>query len=175
MFGTTIRILHPAHYGQSVVRWGDVAAFYGTSLSHRSQFGDLVGIRPASVFDDVYDRDPSLGGPPPEVLRPLEELLADSARFGLIWEGIAEVSVEWKHAASVKGADFTYRTAQAENDLPDFPHPFLCPNFWWPDDHTWCVATGIDSDSTLLATNDGALAEAVLSDPRLEALKLEPE
>ncbi|QDQ95479.1 hypothetical protein FND50_35385 [Rhodococcus sp. WB9] len=117
VFGTTLRMLHPAHYGPAAVRWHEVATFYGTSLSRRSRFGDLVGVRPASVLDDVYDREPILGGPPPEVLRPLEELLANRARFGLIWEGNAEVSVEWKQAASVKGVDFTYRTAQAERGV----------------------------------------------------------
>ena len=175
VFDTTVRILHPAHYGQNLVRWHDVATFYGTVLTRTSRFDQLVGDQPANVFDNVYDRYPSLGGPPHEVLRPLEELLADAAQFGLIWEGIAEVSVEWKRAANVKGPDFTYRTARADHNLPDFPNPYLCPNFWWPEDRTWCVATGIDSDSTLLATNDGAIVDAVLSDRRLETLSLRAE
>ncbi|MDA8069866.1 MAG: hypothetical protein M0T77_14875 [Actinomycetota bacterium] len=48
---------------------------------------------------------------------------------------------------------------------------YRSPNLWWPDDHAWCVATGIDFDSTYL----GASAEcvrAVTDEPQLEAMRI---
>lgn len=42
------------------------------------------------------------------------------------------------------------------------------PNLFWPADHSWCVATEVDFDSTLVAGST-ALVDAVLADPDLEA------
>jgi len=42
------------------------------------------------------------------------------------------------------------------------------PSLSWPDDHSWCVATEIDFDSTLLA-GPVSLVDAILADPELEA------
>lgn len=47
------------------------------------------------------------------------------------------------------------------------------PSLIWPTDHTWCVATEVDFDSTLIA-GDTALIDAVLSAPDLEAMPVEP-
>ncbi|MDH6678082.1 hypothetical protein M2284_002285 [Rhodococcus sp. LBL1] len=41
-------------------------------------------------------------------------------------------------------------------------------NLWWPDDHTWCVATDIDHMSTYVG-GSVACIDAILTDPRLEA------
>jgi len=43
------------------------------------------------------------------------------------------------------------------------------PNLWWPDDHTWCVATDIDLDSTYIG-GEIALIDELLADPSFEAL-----
>jgi hypothetical protein len=48
------------------------------------------------------------------------------------------------------------------------------PNQWWSDDHSWCVATEIDFDSTLVA-GSRALVDAVLADERLEAFVVGPD
>jgi len=42
------------------------------------------------------------------------------------------------------------------------------PSLSWPDDHSWCVATEIDFDSTLVAGTP-RLIDAVLTSPELEA------
>jgi len=42
------------------------------------------------------------------------------------------------------------------------------PSLSWPDDHSWCVGTEIDFDSTLVAGST-VLIEAVLAHPGLEA------
>lgn len=47
------------------------------------------------------------------------------------------------------------------------------PNLCWPGDRSWCVATEIDFDSTLVAGTAG-LVGAVLADPALEAWQVDP-
>jgi hypothetical protein len=42
------------------------------------------------------------------------------------------------------------------------------PNLYWPEDHSWCVATEIDFDSTLVGGSRD-LVDAVLAHQRLEA------
>jgi hypothetical protein len=44
-------------------------------------------------------------------------------------------------------------------------------NLIWPLDHSWCIATEIDYDSTLVACDETAAAE-LLTDPRLEAFRV---
>jgi hypothetical protein len=41
-------------------------------------------------------------------------------------------------------------------------------NMIWPKDHSWCIATEIDWDSTLVA-GPQAVVDAILGDTRLEA------
>ncbi|MDH6680032.1 hypothetical protein M2284_004257 [Rhodococcus sp. LBL1] len=42
------------------------------------------------------------------------------------------------------------------------------PNFWWPTDRSWCAATGIDDEDTLVVSVDRSRLETVHRDPRLE-------
>ena len=42
------------------------------------------------------------------------------------------------------------------------------PNLIWPADHSWCVATEIDLNSTIIGGNEQLIA-AILADPTLEA------
>lgn len=44
-------------------------------------------------------------------------------------------------------------------------------NLIWPSDHSWCVATEIDWDSTLIACAD-EVADPLLADERLEAFNV---
>jgi hypothetical protein len=48
------------------------------------------------------------------------------------------------------------------------------PDQWWPDDHSWCVATEIDFDCTLVG-GTRELIDTVLNDPRLEVFAIPPE
>lgn len=47
------------------------------------------------------------------------------------------------------------------------------PNLCWPGDRSWCTATEIDFDSTLVG-GDRALVDAVLAHPELEAWEVGP-
>jgi hypothetical protein len=48
------------------------------------------------------------------------------------------------------------------------------PNLFWPADRSWCVATEIDFDSTLVAGSHELIA-GVLGNPRLEAWTVDPD
>jgi hypothetical protein len=47
------------------------------------------------------------------------------------------------------------------------------PNLFWPADHTWCVASEIDFDSTLVG-GTASLVKAILETPALDAWRVEP-
>jgi hypothetical protein len=53
------------------------------------------------------------------------------------------------------------------------PHWAQSPNLFWPADRSWCVASEIDFDSTLVA-GPAALIDGVLADPALEAWRVGP-
>lgn len=48
------------------------------------------------------------------------------------------------------------------------------PALIWPDDHSWCVATEIDFDSTLVG-GSRALVDAILADEVFEAFEVGPD
>lgn len=64
----------------------------------------------------------------------------------------------------------------AATSMGQWPQPdwFLLqsPNLFWPSDRSWCVATEIDFDSTLVAGSP-ALIDTVLAAPGLEAWPVE--
>jgi hypothetical protein len=47
------------------------------------------------------------------------------------------------------------------------------PNLFWPDDQSWCVASEVDFDSTLIA-GPAALVEEVVRSDELEAWQVNP-
>jgi len=53
------------------------------------------------------------------------------------------------------------------------PHWTQSPNLFWPADQSWCVASEIDFDSTLIG-GTAALVDAVLAEPALEAWRVDP-
>ncbi len=61
----------------------------------------------------------------------------------------------------------------AQDFVMDHPADRLTPQLFWPTDHTWCVATEIDFDSTLVGGSHD-LIDTIIADPRLEALPFEP-
>jgi hypothetical protein len=47
------------------------------------------------------------------------------------------------------------------------------PNLFWPADHAWCVASEIDSDSTLLG-GSRELIDAILQTPTFDSWPVQP-
>jgi hypothetical protein len=48
------------------------------------------------------------------------------------------------------------------------------PTIWWPDDRSWLVHSEIDYDSTIVG-GAPSLIEALVDDPEIEALQVDPE
>jgi hypothetical protein len=46
------------------------------------------------------------------------------------------------------------------------------PNLWWPEDHSWCVASEIDLSSTYVGGPSG-LIEQLVTDERLETVEVQ--
>ena len=59
----------------------------------------------------------------------------------------------------------------ATADVSPFRPGRRTPSLLWPDDRTWCVATAVDFDSTLVG-GPRALVDAVLADETLEAFEV---
>jgi hypothetical protein len=48
------------------------------------------------------------------------------------------------------------------------------PNYIWPEDGTWCVATEIDYDRTIVGGTAAAI-HAVVNTPAIEAMRIAPD
>ncbi|MBT9254043.1 hypothetical protein KMZ32_15815 [Phycicoccus sp. MAQZ13P-2] len=77
---------------------------------------------------------------------PPEPLLVGNMRDYALFAGQREAVTEWP------GMDTPWRQSA---------------NYVWPADRSWCVATEIDRDFTLVACDD-AVADALRADPDLE-------
>ena len=77
-------------------------------------------------------------------------------------------------AASELGSRSGELLSAAYPELDFDPEAFepQSPNLFWPQDRSWCVATEIDLDSTYVGGSQ-ALVEALLADPRFEAMPVE--
>ena len=61
----------------------------------------------------------------------------------------------------------------ATADVAPFTPGSRTPSLLWPDDRSWCVATEVDFDSTLVG-GSRALVDAVLADETIEAFEVSP-
>jgi hypothetical protein len=55
-----------------------------------------------------------------------------------------------------------------------FERPGIPVSMWWPSDHSWFVASEIDFDSTVVGGSTD-LRDAIVGDPGLEALEVQPD
>jgi hypothetical protein len=69
--------------------------------------------------------------------------------------------------------DLTAALDMGNRPFPDWFVP-QSPNILWPEDRSWCVATEIDFDSTLVG-GSAALVAAILADPDLETWPVDPD
>lgn len=109
-------------------------------------FGYLTGATAALVAHFWKEGDPGPPAPPPAVIRPPRPKLK-------------------KSRVRLPGRDyllFTGSVAQGEGWEDG-------PNLWWPDDHSWCVASEIDFPYTYVG-GSSKLIEEILAHPLLEAL-----
>jgi len=176
-----LHIMHPTGgpddpSGAGTVTWAHIADARGIHLRPGRAFYDVVGIHdPAPILDGVFDELPESGKLPTELQQPLYEHL-NAAQWGLLWDGFHCDPVD---AAFYDEADTVARTVESEGGLRYHPLTIdrtgrpsamtsRSPNFWWPQDHSWVAATGIDEYETLVASTDWALLDQIHHDPRFE-------
>jgi hypothetical protein len=46
-------------------------------------------------------------------------------------------------------------------------------NLWWPDDHSWCIATEVDLNTTYIGCK-AACGDEILARPEIEAFPIDP-
>lgn len=172
-FDRLVRVFHPA--GDDNPRtWAEVAAEQGRVMHPLAQW---CGIYPP--FDGTSwtsEVDPESGSMPPTVQEAiLEHCPAAADVFYAVWVGFGFWE-EADHGPTVRGRGGHRLFTGPKAVLSTWPGMERTwrkqsANLIWPPDRSWCIATDIDWDSTLVA-GDSALAEALLSDPRLEAAEV---
>ena len=150
------------------------------------------------------NHDPGLGNLDEMSMAALYEVLgADAPAFHAFWIGWGDFHPAWRYAVGDDGGYLekwdTETTAPFPRSTVDGPvlelpsreylvffgaldpqlfarDPFRSqsPNLTWPGDHSWCVATEVDFDSTLIGGSVELIA-AVLAHPGLEAWPVEAE
>lgn len=131
----------------------------------------------------VQDGDEWIEGPEegclePELARSLQRILvqftvsSDPCWFG-IWEGFGFLSDSQRQAPMISTKHRSWLlfraplAAMEQSFFPDCSGHYPA-NLVWPEDRSWCVATGIDLEATYVCGSEELIA-AVLEDPSLES------
>ena len=171
-FERVVRVLHPSGDGRT---WAEVAAQAGPVMHPLAQW---CGIYPAFNGGRSSDVDPEEGSMPPSVQHAvLEHCPATGDLFYAVWVGFG--SWEGPDDGPTMRGRGGYRLfagpKQVLTTWPGMTPPWQqSANLIWPPDHSWCIATDIDWDSTLVA-GAPTLADRLLADPRLEAVEVRYE
>lgn len=172
-FPRVARVLHPANDGRS--SWTDVATASGRTVHPLVQWGS---ISPDFDGNGRSEYDPSEGSIPAAALSAiLRHCRADGEIVHAVWTGWGSWNEHPDESTLMKGwggRDYALFCASKE---PHTIWPAMDPSrdqsasLIWPTDRTWCIATEIDWDSTLIAGSD-LLIDAVLTDRDLEAFEV---
>lgn len=175
-----VRICHDASGPAGRVTWADVAAATGR-VGGRPSEGDLDQPQLASLVEILAPHTGTAdncwfclwigwgwlsGGPSVAVLRSDGSDTPVPASFGSdVLQG-PQVRLPGREYLLFNGPLRAAVGAGWEPE-PGFRVP-QSPNLFWPDDRSWCVATEIDFDSTLVG-GSGSLIDDILSSDRLDA------
>ncbi|WP_329122696.1 hypothetical protein [Streptomyces sp. NBC_01465] len=188
-FAAYARILHPAELDGRPVRWDEVAAAYGRTVSGGTRWHELIGLGHRFDLDNrdlsrpgVWEYLPKEGPTPAAEARTLIPVLARHTRtpdrcwFGLWhgygqydWTGVPAFETPGREEILLAGrlADAASPAEAGEAD-PDCPWPDELPDLWWPEDRAWCVGGDTDLFSTYVGGSESCIAE-LLATPGLEA------
>ena len=189
-FAAYVRVFHPAYRrtptgGLAPVSWRAIANANGREAHPSMQLIALTGN--ARLVDDgqpgVYDAPPREETLPPEVNRPLVDVLArhtttpDRCWFA-VWHGLGATRADVRQAPTfevpLRGYYLLVGPIEAAGESVCDPPREQSPNLWWPDDRSWCVATEIDANTTYIAC-DQPCCRAIVSRADLEAAAVSPD
>ena len=181
------RILHRASSDtDDHVRWADIAALAGQSITARTRYIDLVGWRPESARLSPPSpwREPEIGTLLPDECAAVASVLAEHTAtpddcWFCVWEGYGwqaltqlgkrapRVALEHRNCLLFRGP---VASAVAFESAPWFQSPTV----WWPADREWCVASELDIYSTYVGAAPAAI-EALREHPALEVVECTAE
>ncbi len=175
------RVFHPATRreggGDVDVWWADVAAAGGRTMHPAAEWGSLTGSWQLKAVPGRWDGQPAIGYLPPDVARRLGAILAtvtapdETCWFG-VWNGFPEIRDAWGSAPtfSLPLRDMYLLSGTLASAGASLVDPWWrpSPNLWWPDSHTWCVATDIDLMTTYVG-GSVALIQQLVASSEIEA------
>jgi hypothetical protein len=172
-FARVVRVLHPAGGTRA---WADVAAADGKVVHPLVQWGSI-----APDFDGSgrsADVDPEEGSVPATTLDAiLGHCPCAGAVIYAVWDGWGFWTDSYDESALMPGwGGRSYRLfTSSKRPVTRWPGMDASwpqsANLIWPMDRSWCIATEIDWDSTLVACPDHVAAD-LLADARLEAFEV---
>lgn len=179
VFGAYARVLPPTYTREDPARrhrWSEIATATGVPLTAETSFDDLVaGSRRWGK--------PSDGGTDARETAALARVLGGftatpSEAYFCLWEGYGlEETAAWAdRPMRVETPDRAYHLLTGPvAAAPVLPTPveWRCASLWWPADRAWLVATELDGYLTYVG-GDRAAIDAVLADPDLDAVAVQP-
>lgn len=198
-FEAYARIFHRMDGGRDLERrWADVARAKGTFMHPEAQFHRLAKteLYQNALIDGANGVDywrPNQGELDEGQLQALTALLGGNTAkgqdiFQAVWEGWGGFKPGAGSIPSGPGQALTVANGLRRywvfrGSLGELAHPpwfgdglgFSSPtlNLAWPADHSWCLATEIDFDSTLVG-GTAELIDAIVQSEVLEALRVTP-
>ena len=181
-FDAYARIFHPVQRSRDgdgeTVLWSDIARERGTVIHTETSWRGFSGGVQGSEMGE-----PRLGSLSEDHFSELAELLRSFTStprcFFCLWEGWGHLEIGTGVARVELGN--RYRTYIMYRGSIEEPPSFRMhdvwwqsPNMWWPEDRAWFVATEIDNFSTFVG-GSRACIDAILEDPRLEAMATGPD
>jgi hypothetical protein len=180
------RILHRSSTRDRDVRWGELAARTGRSLSAETAFPELVGWHPDTQHQSPPEPwlSPDSGSLRADECAAAAEVLArhtstPDACWFCLWEGYGWADLT-RIARAAPRVEFEHRSCLlfhgpvASATAFRSPPWFQSPTWWWPEDRAWCVASELDIYSTYVAATTSAI-RALVDHPALEVLECTPD
>lgn len=170
------RILHPAQSISGYVSWAKIADWSGRAYHPAMQFECIAtprnsnGVGPKPWDGQVpYDM-------PIQQSKVLAHLLgsftatADKLWY-LVWEGHGDVTHSSRPRIKRPQRSYLlYRGGIDDVGVRDMPeHHQEIPEYWFPEDKSWCVATDVDLSWTYVGGSRTCI-DAILNSPNLESV-----
>jgi hypothetical protein len=187
-FAAYARVFHPARNGGNLVSWAPIARANHKIAHPQMQFTRLIGYasRYVSGYRDtqpgLFDEAPEVGTLPSGTAASLAHILARHTATAehcwfAVWHGHGDLGLAFDDRPTFALPQREYHLAHgplaaAAQTLAPNRVGHRSANLWWPDDHTWCVATEIDLDSTYLGASQ-ACVEELLAHSELEVVPLD--
>jgi hypothetical protein len=173
------RIFHPEgpNYPDGSFRsWAEVAESNGRIAHPNMQFHVISRPMGNAAPDPMNGGSgPSTGSLPPRERQRLLGLLRPETRtpehcWFCIWEGYGNIEVRGP-LVQLQSRNYGLYAGSIELAMAPLDTPWndQSPNLWWPEDHSWIVATEIDYAWTYVGGSQ-RLIDNVVSDDLLEAM-----